>query len=190
MRSVKNWKSAMSELRAVAQSLVDFQRLYSEMTWDTIPGNEHYGAMLMTIVEAARSALSASPEPVIHNHYAKPLNVSVRNGRLLIEIGVDVLAHAVSYSDWANPFDEKANDYIRDFAIIDAEEFARDVANAMNDEREDGSTPLSDFIDSASKAAVDDGSLATIEAKIKHGETSALETWSNRLAPPRSPGEK
>ena len=47
-------------LRAVAQSLVDFQTLYEEMTWDTLPGNSHYAGMLMKIVEAARSALGES----------------------------------------------------------------------------------------------------------------------------------
>lgn len=52
---------ATEQLRDVAQSLVDFQRLYAEMTWDTAPGNEHYGKMLMKIVEAARSALSLHP---------------------------------------------------------------------------------------------------------------------------------
>jgi len=112
--------------------------------------------------------------------YGQPLTVEVKDGRLTISIGVNVLAHAVSYSDWASPFDEKANDYIRTFAITDAEEFARDVLHAMLDEREDGSTPLSDFIDKASEAAVDDGSLATEDARIKHGETAASEKWSSK----------
>ena len=34
-------------------------------------------------------------------------------------------------------------DYIRKFAIVDAPRFAKDVAYAMQSEREDGSTPLS-----------------------------------------------
>lgn len=48
------------QLIAVAQSLVDFQRVYQEMAWDTAPGNEHYAGMLMKIVHAAQAALSAS----------------------------------------------------------------------------------------------------------------------------------
>lgn len=114
------------------------------------------------------------------NHYGKPLSVTVKDGRLLIEIGVDVLAHAVSYSDWANPWNEDAHDNIREFAIIDAEEFARDVKHAMQAEREDGSTPLSDFLDAMTQAAVEDGSLATVDAHIKHGEVGAAEIWSER----------
>lgn len=115
------------------------------------------------------------------NHYGKPLSVRVKDGRLTIEIGVDVLAHAVSFSDWANAWDDDADDNIRTFAIEDTDEFAKDVRTAMLDEREDGSTPLSDFLDAMSSAAVEDGSLATAEARIKHGEAGPTETWAKRL---------
>lgn len=57
-------------------------------------------------------------------HYGKPLAVRVKEGRLVIEIGTHVLAHACTYADWANPFDEEADDYIRTFAVTDAEQFA------------------------------------------------------------------
>jgi hypothetical protein len=119
------------------------------------------------------------------NHYGKPLSVTAKNGELRISIGIHVLAHAVSYSEWANPFNEAADDYIREFAISDAQEFAKDVALAMQAEREDGSTPLSDFIDKMSEAAVNDGSLGTEEARIKHGETAPSETWARAEARPQ-----
>ena len=114
------------------------------------------------------------------HYYGKPLRVAVTNGLLRVEIGVDTLAHAVSYADWANPFDESANDYIRTFAIADAKQFAKDVMMAMQQEREDGSSPLTDFLDSVSQAAVDDGSEACYEARIKHGTTHESEAWANR----------
>jgi hypothetical protein len=93
-------------------------------------------------------------------HWGQPLSVEVKNGRLVISIGTDVLAHAVRYSDWANPYDENANDYIRTFEVTNTEQFAQDVMRAMLREREDGSTPLSDFLDKSSESAVDDGSEA------------------------------
>jgi len=114
-----------------------------------------------------------------HYHYGRPLAVRVAGGKLVIEIGIHTLAHAASYADWANPFDEARDDYIRTFAITDAVEFAKDVQHAMLDEREDGSTPLSDFLDKAMEAALDDGSLGCeYEQSIKHGETAECETWS------------
>ncbi len=125
------------------------------------------------------------------NFYGKPLSVTVKNGLLRIEIGVDVLAHAVSYADWANPYEEESGDYIRNFAINDSEQFARDVLHAMNDEAEDGSTPLQEFLDRMSAAAVDDGSEAVYgDQRIKHGETAASETWSERLKTPVSSSQR
>lgn len=114
-------------------------------------------------------------------HYGKPLEVQIEKGALVIRIGVQTLAHAVTYADWANPHDEATGDYVRSFAIVDAAQFASDIAHEMEREREDGSTPLSDFLDKMSQNAIDDGSLGLHEDfnhRIKHGETSPLETWA------------
>jgi hypothetical protein len=97
---------------------------------------------------------------------------------LVIRIGVRTLAHAVTYSEWANQYESEIGDYLRNFAITDADVFAHDVRHAMLSEREDGSTPLTDFIDRMTQAAVEDGSEATDEASIKHGETDQREEWS------------
>jgi type IV secretory pathway VirB4 component len=120
------------------------------------------------------------------HYYGRPLTVTVENGQLAIAIGVHTLAHAVSYSDWANPWCDEHNDYIRTFAITDAEAFANDVRRAVLDEREDGSSPLTDFLDKASEAALDDGSEACeYEQHIKHGETAPTETWASSPQEPR-----
>lgn len=112
------------------------------------------------------------------HHYGDWLDVSIKDGRLIIGIGVRTLAHAVCYSDWANPYDDERGDYIRTFAITDAGRFAKDVMCAMLDEREDGSSPLSDFLDKMAEAAVDDGSEACeFNQTIKRGETAQCETW-------------
>ena len=112
-------------------------------------------------------------------HYGRSLTVEVKRGQLCIAIGVETLAHAASYAEWANPYDEARDDYIRTFAITDPLEFAKDVEHAMLNEREDGSTPLSDFIDAMMQAALDDGSMACeYDQTIKHGEHSPVETWA------------
>lgn len=119
--------------------------------------------------------------PRIGNHYGAPLSVAVENDCLVIRIGAQTLAHAASYSDWAHDYEDEAGDYFRTFAITDASTFADDVKHAMLDEREDGSTPLSDFLDKMTQAAVEDGSPATEEAHIKHGETDPRETWAKGM---------
>lgn len=116
----------------------------------------------------------------LSRHYGAPLEVRIERGALVVRIGIQTLAHAVTYSGWANPFDEAADDYVRSFIIEDAPQFASDVAHEMLREREDGSTPLSDFIDKMSGNAVNDGSLGLHEDfdhRIPHGEKSPLETW-------------
>jgi hypothetical protein len=111
--------------------------------------------------------------------YDKPLDVTIERDALVIRIGIGVLAHAVTYSNWANRWNEDEDEYIREFAIEDAHQFAKDVGNMMEREEEDGSSLLTNFIDKASEEAVNDGSLGLSEGdhKIKHGEKSPLETW-------------
>lgn len=116
----------------------------------------------------------------MRDDYSAPLEAKIEKGALVIRVGIRTLAHAVTYSDWANPYDETSGDYLRSFAIIDAPQFASDVCHEMLREREDGSTPLSDFIDKMSEAAIEDGSLSLHEDfdhRIKHGGKSPLETW-------------
>lgn len=111
------------------------------------------------------------------HHYGSPLKVSVKGGDLVIRIGIGTLAHAVSYADWANQWNGR--DYVRTFAITDTQQFADDVAYAMQHEREDGSSPLSDFLDRMTEAALDDGSTgAEYDQHIKHGEFAPSETWA------------
>ena len=113
-------------------------------------------------------------------YYGQPLEAKIEDGRLVIAVGVQTLAHATAFANWANPFDEAADDYIRTFAIADASEFAKDVVCAMLSEREDGSTPLSDFLDEMAQAAINDGSLGLHEDehRIKHGTFAPCETWA------------
>ncbi len=143
-------------------------------------------AWIQKDIAAALSRLpEARPTPGSeHHHYGQPLTAKVEAGKLVIEIGVDVLAHACAYSDWANRWNDK--DYVRTFAITDPTQFAKDIVRAMKDEAEDGATPLSDFLDKVTQDAVEDGSEAVEEAQILHGQFSPLETWAT--AAPASVG--
>lgn len=108
------------------------------------------------------------------------MEVSIEHGALVVRIGINTLAYAVTYSDWANPYDTATGDYIRTFVIVDQERFAKDVLHEMLREREDGSTPLSDFLDKMSEEAVNQGSIGLdgdFDHRILHGEKSPLETF-------------
>lgn len=113
--------------------------------------------------------------------YSKSLEVKIERDAVVIRIGIQTLAHAVTYADWANNWKESEDggDYIRTFAITDVRQFAKDVVSAMQAEEEDGSSLLTDLLDKAAEEAVNDGSLGldVEEHEIKHGEKSPLETW-------------
>lgn len=112
-------------------------------------------------------------------HYGRALGVGLEKDALVIRVGIQTLAHACTYADWANQWSEDADDYIREFAITDVKQFAKDVIHEMLSEREDGSTPLSDFLDKMTEEAVNQGSLGldVEDHKIKHSQKSPLEAW-------------
>ena len=114
----------------------------------------------------------------------QPLSVKVERGKLVIEIGVRTLAHCVSFSDWANPYDEQRRDYFRTFAIVDPEQFVSDVAHEMQREEEDGSSPVTTFLDKMMEEAINEGSMGIAEEEqhIKYGACSPLETWAEPAA--------
>jgi hypothetical protein len=97
------------------------------------------------------------------HHYGSPLRVAVKGGRLSIVIGVETLAYALKFASWAIRFDDVRNDYVQPYQVVDETELAKDVMHAMLHEREDGSSPLSDFLDAMTKAAIEDGSLGVDE---------------------------
>ena len=107
-----------------------------------------------------------------------PLSVTISNGELIIAVGIDCLASAIAAGNDFHHFDEEKDEYIRNFAITDAKEFAQDVMLALQHEEEDGSTPLSKLFDEMGQAAIDDGSTGVdYERVIKFGEKAPEETW-------------
>lgn len=77
--------------------------------------------------------------------------------QLSFRIGLGTLAYAFNRSDYNNPFDEPTNDFKQQFMVTNPELFAKEVCRAMNDEAEDGSTPLTRFLDSMMQAALENG---------------------------------
>jgi hypothetical protein len=87
-----------------------------------------------------------------------PLRSRLDKGCLIIEVGVNVLAHAFNESDFAKPYAEEVNNWRQRFRVVDVAKFAAEVREQMFNEKEDGSTPLSDFLDKMCRLAVEDGS--------------------------------
>lgn len=90
----------------------------------------------------------------------RPLRCRVHKGVLGVEIDIRTLAWAYEHQpdNWIGKNDESV------YRVTDAKEFAHDVASEMNRESEDGSTPLSLFIDSMCTAATNEGSIAVERA--------------------------
>jgi hypothetical protein len=89
----------------------------------------------------------------------QPLDCTVENDELVIRIGIDVLAFAFDESDGNNPWSDELSDFERLSQIENPLQFAKDVACELEDEREDGSTILTDLLDKACEQAAENGSL-------------------------------
>jgi hypothetical protein len=92
-----------------------------------------------------------------------PLRAAVEDGKLIVAIGIETLAFAFEKSEENNPYDEHTGDFKEKLRIGDKLQFSDDVVRAMNDEAEDGSTPLTRFIDSMMQEAVNQGSLGILD---------------------------
>ena len=57
--------------------------------------------------------------------------------------------------------------------VTDVDRFAKDVCNALNHEREDGTTPVHELFDSAFEKAVEDGSIGVEFPRPKRKPKSA-----------------
>jgi hypothetical protein len=92
------------------------------------------------------------------------LKCSVEDDELVIRIGIDTLAFAFHESDENNQWDHDLLETRRVYTVIDDLQFAHDVALAANYEAENGSTPLTTFLDDMMQAALNDGSTGVEEA--------------------------
>jgi len=94
----------------------------------------------------------------------EPLSVKVDGGRLVISIGVDTLAWATRHAEHLMEYDEKSGEFLG-YVISDPDEFARDVVIELEQEEEDGTTPVHLLLDKATEAAINNGSLGVAEER-------------------------
>ena len=87
-----------------------------------------------------------------------PLRCKLIGDKVVIDVGIDTIAFVFENGDNNNPFNEKADDYVRQYTVVDKKQFAKDVIDAMLLEEEDGSSMLTKLFDDATEAAVESGS--------------------------------
>jgi hypothetical protein len=92
------------------------------------------------------------------------LDATVKNGKLLISVGVEVLAFAAQQRFDEQHFEETQGDETQaDYCVIDPDEFARDVVLALMREEENGDNLVHLTLDKAIDYARDHGSLGVGE---------------------------
>jgi hypothetical protein len=75
----------------------------------------------------------------------------IEGGEIRIRVPIKLIPKIVSCSISAGYMAEGAK-------VIDATRFAKDIVNALNDEQEDGTTPVHVLLDTAFEKAIEDGS--------------------------------
>jgi len=92
-----------------------------------------------------------------------PLRVEVKRGELVIRLGIETLAFATpDIEPWVVHNDETGQ-FRRRLKVIDPQEFAKDVALAMQRQDDTGASPLAYFLDKMMEDAIEDGSIAVEE---------------------------
>lgn len=85
-----------------------------------------------------------------------PLHISVEGDELVMRIGIDTLTFCFETGNENNPFDDTEGDFVRSYKVTNKYRFAKGVGNALCNEEEDGSTPLTEILDKAFISAVED----------------------------------
>lgn len=77
-----------------------------------------------------------------------PLQTEIKDGQLVISIGVDTLCHAVSIGRSYG---------MGEITVSNNDVFANELLNELNDESEDGSTAVHRMLDDAASQAIENG---------------------------------
>ena len=85
-----------------------------------------------------------------------PLTFEVVGGQAIIRIGINTLAYCFETGEDNHSWDQEKHDYRRDWKVLDPTKFARGVLIGLQDEEEDGSTPVTRIFDAAFIRAVED----------------------------------
>ena len=98
------------------------------------------------------------------NDEDKRLEVEIIGKCLVISVGIGIIAFAFETHEDNSPYNDDTNDFKKLWIVSDKLQFAKDVISAMLEESETGASPITDFIDTMSRAALEDGSIAIDEA--------------------------
>lgn len=85
-----------------------------------------------------------------------PLKCCIEDGVLIMQIGVEALAHVVQFNPELTQFDEKSGEWTEP-KVTDPDKFAAGVLIALQDEDEDGTTLVHTAIDTAAMNAIENG---------------------------------
>jgi hypothetical protein len=85
-----------------------------------------------------------------------PLKCCIEDGVLIMQIGVEVLAHAVKLNPELTEYDERTGDWDEP-KITDPDKFAAEVLRALVDEDDEGTTLVHIAIDTAAMNAIENG---------------------------------
>lgn len=85
-----------------------------------------------------------------------PLAVKIERDKLIIEIGVGCLAHAIQLAPSLTSYDEASGEY-REPKVTDPHVFAREICNELRRESEDGTTRVHKMLDDAAMEAIEQG---------------------------------
>lgn len=124
--------------------------------WDQL-GNPSYkelnGRYIYDLIDELKAEARRNAGTVPHQPDDMPLKCTAEGGGINMSVGPAVLRFAAENHD--EFFDPDKNEY--SLRVTDITAFAREVARAMNDEDEDGSTRLSRALDSAIAYAAEQG---------------------------------
>lgn len=111
-----------------------------------------HGLALVALKPSQRAAFASLPAPITRE---AGLDVSIAGGRLIVSIGVDALMVAVKGGPaWSDQEEEE-----RGWQITSPDGFAAEIAHALQDEEDDGTTLVHVMLDAAIERAIDQGSL-------------------------------
>lgn len=94
----------------------------------------------------------------------QPLITEIKDDEIVIRVGIDTIKWALEHHEDSQPYNEETDQYEQKWIVTDPAEFAKDVRRAMENEEEDGTTPLIEFLDQMCILALEDGSIGTDEA--------------------------
>jgi len=83
-----------------------------------------------------------------------PLKMFIEGGVLVMQIGVEVIAHAVKLNPELTEYDEKTEQWVEP-QITDADAFAASILSALKDESDDGTTLIHRALDTAAMNALE-----------------------------------